>query len=171
MKYIVLLLFFPFYLQASIKVAFIELRNYKGEIIQLEPNGQFAHMAVSYRGQWLHAHPLNGVEIISQADLEKIGSIKTIITLLEYDELDIKQVEKYLGKPYDFEYSWGEERIYCAELVAKLLNIDPLPMNFESSFWSSNYSSLRGKLGLSPDDLYQHFKRKLGHVAQCSKIF
>ncbi len=76
MKLILSLLFIPFYCSAAIDVAFIEIRNYEGKIIQLETNGQFAHVAISYQGNWLHAHPYRGVEIVSKEVLEKTGYIK-----------------------------------------------------------------------------------------------
>lgn len=155
MKIFMLILLMPLFSFASIDIAFIELRTQNGQLIQLEPNGQFVHIAISYQGGWLHSHPYRGVEVISQDILEKIGTIKSIITISELDSLKRNQVEKYLGKPSDPEFSWRDDKIYCSELVAKLLNIDPQPMTFETAIWPDRFQSLKGQLGLSPDDLFQ----------------
>lgn len=175
MKYFVLMFLMPFYSFATVDIVFIELRSQSGQLIQLEPNGQFAHIAISYKDGWLHSHPFRGVEVISQDALEKIGTIKMIITIQGLDSLKDTQVEKFLGKPYDAEFSWSDEKIYCSELIGKLLNIDPQPMTFETEIWPKHTQSLRGQLGLSPDDIFQ-FLKKNGYQVQsiggkCSKIF
>lgn len=95
----VFLLSLPLCSFASIEVAFIEIRNDKNEIIQLEPGGQYAHLAISYRGNWLHSYPPNGVEVISQQDLEKIGTIKTIVTVSAIESVNEEVVRYYLGRP------------------------------------------------------------------------
>ncbi|AZZ37217.1 hypothetical protein CIK05_10605 [Bdellovibrio sp. qaytius] len=155
MKLFILTFFFALSLQAKVTVAFLELRNYYGDLIQLEQGGRFAHMAISYKGQWLHAHPLKGVEVVSEEKLKKIGQIKETIELPEVEEISEQQAAQYLGKPFDNNYSWTDDAIYCAELVGKLLNIRPTPMSFDASFWPDQYKALNGKLGLSPDDIFQ----------------
>lgn len=149
-----LILFFPCFTFASIRVAFLEMKNVQGETVQLEAGGQFVHVAISYKDRWLHAYPPKGVEEITSEELEKIGRIKVILNRSDADPLTEKQVRKFLGKPYDWSFSWGNESIYCAELVGKLLNIEPLPMTFSSAFWPPIYRRIDG-LGLSPDDLFK----------------
>lgn len=175
MNFFMLILLMPLFSFASIDVAFIELRNHNGQLLQLEPNGKFTHIAISYRGGWLHSHPNRGVEVISQDNLEKIGTIKAITTVTERDSLNESQVRKYLDKPYDPEFSWRDDKIYCSELVAKLLNIDPLPMTFETEVWPDRFKSLKGQLSLSPDDIFQLLIKKVYQGRSfglgCSKVF
>ena len=160
MKFIFQILFLaPIYGLASVNVAFLELRTYDGKVVQLEPNGQFAHMAISYHGNWLHSHPYRGVEIISQEELEKIGNIKAIVAIPEIDSLNESLVDNYLGKPYDSSFSWSDDKIYCSELIAKILKINPLPMKFESKFWPEKFHKLKGKFGISPDDIFKYLKK------------
>jgi len=179
MKYVLFfLLMAPVYSFAAIDVAFIELRGHDGQLVQLEPNGRFAHVAISYQGGWLHSHPCRGVEVISEDALEKMGSIKAIITIPDLNPLDETQVEKFLGKPYDHNFLWGDDKIYCAELfaktVGKLLNIHPQPMTFASEFWPRRFWNFRGELGISPDDIFLALKQKgyreRGLLKNCSKL-
>lgn len=175
MKLFLLILLTPFCGFASVEIAFIELRNYQGELIELEPNGKFAHMAISYKGHWLHSHPFRGVEIIPQDKLEEIGTINAIVTIPETPSLTEVQVKKFLGKPYDTEFSWSDERIYCSELIAKLLHIEPKPMSFASKAWPESFRAFKGKLGLSPDDIFKALIQKDynsdSFKFRCSKIF
>lgn len=160
MKLLAVLLFIPTFSFAAIDVAFIEVKNYGGQVVRLEKGGQFAHIAISYQGQWLHSHPLRGVEVVSQDVLEEIGSIRAFVTISDKESLNKAQVETFLGKPYDPEFSWGDEKMYCSELVAKLLKIEPEPMAFESAVWSQHSHQLRGQLGLSPDDIFRILKQR-----------
>ncbi|MEK6773347.1 MAG: YiiX/YebB-like N1pC/P60 family cysteine hydrolase [Bdellovibrionota bacterium] len=175
MKFILLLFLFPVYCFARIDVAFLELRTYDGKVIQLEPNGQFAHIAISYQNKWLHAHPYRGVEIISTEALQKIGAIKTIITISKKNSLNESVVKSFLNTPYDSSFTWGNDKLYCSELVAKLLNIQPQAMKFEASFWPQKFKNLRGQFGISPDDIFNFLKNR-GYQShdiknQCSKLF
>lgn len=174
MKILVLFLFLPWKIFAAVDIAFIEVKDKDGKIVQLESNGHYAHIAISYEGQWLHAYPPNGVETITQAQLEKIGRIKIILTLPEVESLSESQVKKYLGKPYDWSFSWGDESIYCAELIGKLLDIKPLAMSFDSRFWPPIYRKIKG-FGLSPDDIFQAIRDKgffdPGPIGQCKAVF
>jgi hypothetical protein len=160
MKFFVILLLIPAFSLAAIDIAFLEFRDNKGQLIQLEPKGRFAHIAISYKGQWLHSHPYQGVEIVTQDGLEKIGTIKAIITISKTHSLRKTEAEIFLGKPYDSKFSWSDDKIYCSELVAKLLKIEPQPMKFETDFWSEHYKSLNGQLGISPDDIFLFLKEK-----------
>lgn len=82
-------------LEAKVTVAFLQVRNYHGQVVQLEPGGQFAHMAISFKGMWLHAHPLKGVELVSTEKLSKIGVIQEQIELSDIEELDETKVAKF----------------------------------------------------------------------------
>jgi hypothetical protein len=139
---------------AATDVAFIEIRDYHNQIIQLEPNGRFAHVAISYNGQWLHAHPIRGVEIVSQKEIEKIGRFKSIVSLPDVN-IETEKVRRFLGKHYDAGYEWTEQSVYCSELVGKLLELAPEPMSFKASLWANRYLHMRGQPGLSPDDVYR----------------
>lgn len=166
---------FPFCSNASIDIAFIEQLKPNGQTIKLEPNGLFAHIAISYQGYWLHSHPYRGVELISQSVLEKMGTIKTVITVSEKGSLKKKQIDKYLGKPYDSEFSWSDDKIYCSELIAKLLKINPQPMTFDIELWPKSFQNSQNQLGLSPDDLF-HILKRYGYQERslksyCSNIF
>ncbi len=175
MKFILILFLLPAYCFAGIDIAFLELRTYDGNVIQLEPNGQFAHIAISYQNKWLHSHPYRGVEIISTEALQKIGAIKTVITISKISSLDESLVKSFLNKPYDSSFNWNNDKSYCSELVAKLLNIKPQIMKFEATFWPKKFKNFGGQLGISPDDIFNFLKSR-GYQShniknQCSKLF
>lgn len=154
MKLFTLIFLLAFSAQAKVQVAFIQMRNYYGQVIQLEPGARFAHSAISYKGQWLQAHPVRGVEHVAIEKIQKMGEIIEIIEVQNLEELNEDKVNALLGKPFDHSYIWDDEKIYCSELIAKLLGLAPKPMVF-SEAWPVSYQALNGQPGLSPDGVYQ----------------
>lgn len=155
------LLVFPSTLLAQAKVAFLESRDRKGHLVQLEAGGRFSHVAISYKGKWLHSHPFRGVEIVSSEELQKMGHIAEVVSLAETPELSAEQLKNFLGKPYDKDFSWqDDERFYCSELIAKILGLPPEPMKFSAAAWPVRFQKLRGQPGVSPDGLYRKVKTK-----------
>ena len=156
----------------AVEVALIKVFKSDGSILQLEKNGLYAHSAIKVKKGWLHAHPTRGVEIVK--NFNDMGFAKVEVDIFVSSK--IKNVpssflKKYLGLPYDRTFSWTDDSLYCSELVAKALKIKPTPMKFDSSIWNDNYTSSRGNLGLSPDDLVPLLKKR-GFVAiKCVDIF
>ncbi|MGZ5278793.1 MAG: hypothetical protein ACXWC9_02550 [Pseudobdellovibrionaceae bacterium] len=148
------LIFLPFLSLASVQVAFLETRDAKGNLVALEPGGRFSHVAVSYQGQWLEAHPYFGVHLVSFEKLENMGTVALILNLPKMAALDPAVVQPLLGKAFDHKYSWDGEKFYCSELVGKLLNLKPEPMIFDPALWPPEYEKSNGELGLSPDDIF-----------------
>lgn len=149
---------------ATIKVAFIEIRDHQGRIQQFEPGGRFAYVAISFQNQWLHAHPYRGVELVEFSSLEKIGPVMPI-EMRDIPELSYAQIKDYLGKPYDATFSWEGDGHYCSELVGKLLKILPKPMHFQSPVWMQRKKNFG--VGLSPDDIY----KEITQPVSCQRIF
>lgn len=141
--------------EAKVTVAFLQIRNYKGDVVQLEPGGRFAHVAISYQGMWLHAHPYRGVEMVTIDKIRQIGEIQEWIEISDLEDLEHKKVDKLLGKPFDHGYLWDDEKIYCAELIAKLIDLQPTPMIFNTEAWPKEYEKLNGLPGMSPDDIFE----------------
>lgn len=155
MKFVfVAIIFFSLSVQAKVYVALIQMKDYYGNVVQLEPGGRFAHSAISYKGQWLQAHPYWGVQLTTIENVRKMGEIQEIIEVPNLEELDEAKVNEMLGKPFDHDYVWDDEKIYCSELIAKLLDLAPKPMVFSDS-WPASYQALNGQPGLSPDGVYQ----------------
>ena len=152
------LMFTSAFARADVKVAFIEFYTPDGRLIQLEPNGRFAHIAISFRGGWLHAHPWRGVEWISTENLAKMGKIADVVDLESAPEVSEETAHQYLGKPYDRDYSWSDDKIYCSELVAKILKMNPEPMHFDTKLWPEKFWKFEGLPGLSPDKIYKRLK-------------
>lgn len=144
---------------AKTRIAFLELYDRKGQLVQYEPGGRFAHSAVQFDeigDQWLNAYPGEGVAIIDLSELKHRGTIAEVVEIPQ--TLRLSQVQPYMGLPFDFWYSWTDEAIYCSELIGKLLHIPTRPMKINRQVWPKNYWSLEGQPGLSPDALYEWAK-------------
>jgi hypothetical protein len=141
--------------EAGSKVAFLEVFDSHGRLIQYETGSQFGHTALEIKtpsgSLWLQSHPEGGAKMISWNELQKLGRLAEVIELQRtYRPADVK---KFLGASFDFEYLWDNETLYCSELIGKVLGIEPEPMEFNRKVWPKNYWTLEGQPGLSPDKL------------------
>ncbi len=139
---------------AKVEVVFLQLRHANGEIVQFEKGGEFGHVAVSYKGKWLHAHPTRGVELTD--DLSDIGTIAVVLKNEELNEPTDEFVNTELGKPFDIRKSWSDPGFtYCTKLIALYYGIEPGIMTFSSQGWKGIPNLPRGEKGLSADDFYK----------------
>lgn len=146
---------------AKTRIAFLELYDRNGKLVQYEPGGRFVHTAIQFDdigNLWLNAYPGEGVALISLKQLQRHGTIADVIEIPQ--DLHMSQVTPYMGRPFDFWYTWGDDALYCTELIAKLLNIPTHPMRFNRQVWPKNYWHLEGTPGLSPDQLWQWAKEQ-----------
>ncbi len=146
---------------AKTRIAFLELYNQRGELVQYEPGGRFAHTAIQFDDlgdQWLNSYPGEGVALISWEQLQERGVIADVIEIPQ--KVQLSQITPYMGRPFDFWYSWSDEALYCTELIAKLLNIPTHPMSFNKKVWPKNYWALEGTPGLSPDGLWKWARKQ-----------
>jgi len=139
----------------TIKVAFLEVRDARGNLVRVEPNFPWAHMAVSMDGGWLHAHPAAGVEWVSGASLENYGRIAHVLSVPNWFKPRLDLVDKFIGQPYDHDFSWNNQALYCSERVAKTLGIAPVPMVFDPQLWPRSYLRFNGMPGISPGLVYR----------------
>ncbi|MGZ3775026.1 MAG: hypothetical protein ACXVCY_14145 [Pseudobdellovibrionaceae bacterium] len=140
---------------AKVRIAFLETYNSKGELVQYEPGGRFSHTAIQFDDigdKWLNSYPHEGVAIITWEQLQQRGVVADIIEIPT--EIHLAKVTPYLGRPFDFWYSWSDDAFYCTELIGKLLGLMPQPMTFNKKVWPPSYWKLDGTLGLSPDQLW-----------------
>lgn len=141
---------------AKVRIAFLENYDHLGRQIQYEPGGRFVHTAIQFDDigeYWLNAYPGEGVAVISWQRLQQHGTVTEILELPM--DLSYAEIQPYLGRPFDFWYSWTEEAIYCSELIGKLLGVPTHPMRFNKNVWPKNYWKLEGTPGLSPDELWR----------------
>lgn len=155
---------YPSSAQAGVHVAFFEIRDTSGRLVQLEVNGRFAHVAISYRGGWLHAHPIRGVERVES--LSEIGAATEILVQPSLPDLSEANVAPFLGRAYDPRFRWDDlSSTYCSKLVAQLLAVEPIPMTFATEHWSDRSELPHLEPGLSPDDLYTILKSGRGFAS------
>lgn len=156
----VFVLCLSFNASAKTRIAFLELYDQQGELVQYEPGGRFAHTAIQFDDigdMWLNSYPHEGVAIISWEQLQQRGVVADIVEIPF--EVHLSQVTPYLRLPFDYWYSWSDEAFYCTELIGKLLNIPTHPMRFNKKVWPENYWHLEGTAGLSPDQLWKWAKQ------------
>jgi hypothetical protein len=154
---IFLLLFLSQVCGATVSVAFFRMYTPTDQVIQLEPGGQFFHVAIQLAdGKWVHSHPYKGVEIVSRLDM--IGVPTVVLTKEQWPSVSEEQVKPYLGLPFDFTYNWTDAHSsYCAKLIGNLLHLEPLAMSFAGEYWQGR-EHLQSGVGLSPDDIYAILK-------------
>jgi hypothetical protein len=145
-------------------VRIVLLENYHGgRLMQLEPGGRFSHVAIEFKGQWLHAHPARERPEVTDA-IEHFGRNPVHLANPEFPEPTDAQVATYLNKNYGYELEWrdGDDTTYSARLVGELLGIRPRPAYFLAEIWGRFVG--QGGLGLSPDDIFEITTRELGFV-------
>lgn len=141
---------------AKVEVAFIEIVDATGKNVQFEEYGRFGHVAVSYQGKWLHAHPVRGVELVD--NLNEIGFVGAILESEDYEEPTEDFVAENKGRPFSYKEPWSStSSTYCAKLVAQIYGILPETMTFSAKAWKDSAGLPRGELGLSADDLFSKF--------------
>ena len=145
---------------AKVQLIFLSQKTASGELVQFEKNGQFIHSAISFQNKWLQAHPYYGVQLVSLSEVLKMGTDSQIMTLDDVPDLTESDILPFLGKKFDRDYSWDDDRIYCSELLAKLLNIPPKPMFFDPKLWPAHYQKLNGEPGVSPDEIARYYLNK-----------
>jgi hypothetical protein len=141
------------------QLVFFQSFNAKGEPVIFE--GLYSHAAISFQGQWLHAHPYFGIELTS--DLTRFGPHYKIIENPDYPEPSPEFVEVQLKKKFNIFADWhSPDETYCSKLVGKALNMTPTKMRFQSKNWrATRAANYRGQLGLSPSDVYWYARRQL----------
>lgn len=141
-------------------VIFLTLRHHDGRPVELEKDGRYAHVAISYRGLWFHAHPSNGVELVD--NIENYGEEYVILEDPSWPEPSPEYVQRWLGRPFDFTYSWANEFAnYCSRLVGVSVKAVPEEMLFLGSNWKDYYyAPAIHDVGLSPDDIYDQLKAR-----------
>ena len=138
----------------EVTIAFFRIFKPNGEIVALEPNGQFAHIALKYKDWWYHAAPGQGVTRFKTLSESGFSNFEIVELSFDYS-LSEEDLFYFLGRPYDREFLWSDTSIYCSELIAKLLDISPQPMYFDPRIWPSFYTEKNGLPGMSPDKIYK----------------
>jgi hypothetical protein len=146
-----------FQVQAKTRVAFLEEYDH-GQLVQYEPGSRFGHSAIEINGRWLQSYPGEGVRFITWSQLSQRGHIAAVLEIPV--DVTMNDVQKFLGKPFDFDYDWSDDAFYCSELLGKILGLAPKPMRFNHAVWPKWYWSKEGQPGLSPDEIYSDLKTK-----------
>jgi hypothetical protein len=91
-------------------------------------------------------------------DIHEYGDKVVILRNPRVVEINPADFAHWLGKGFDFTYSWtNAHATYCARLIAELLVIPPQPMQFKAEIWNNHVyrDQAVGEPGLSPDDIFR----------------
>jgi hypothetical protein len=110
-------------------IIFHHSRSAQSRAIQLATNSPYSHMGMLYRrrGRWFVFEAVGPVKFTPLDEWSRRGEgghfvVKRLRSPLSTTTLDRLKAarEKYRGKPYDFNFGWSNEQIYCSELVWKI---------------------------------------------------
>lgn len=114
----------------------------------------FFHVALEFQGGLYEADPHLGGRRLELPLESRPGDVQVEIS----DSLVNKQVlENELGKDFDFDFVWDNNKTYCSKLVGKALNMLPQPMDFSGTHYALAKPEWlkRQDLGLSPEQIYE----------------
>tara|TARA_R110000868_G_scaffold377142_7_gene642419 strand:- start:259 stop:834 length:576 start_codon:yes stop_codon:yes gene_type:complete len=152
-------------------VLLIELRCYSCSIIADETGSRFSHSGVvlgQQAGTTLVAQALGKVHATTLSTFVAQKSKNTSILVLRPKNFMPKENlinvfnRDWRGIPFDSNYTWDDEKLYCSEFVAKFLEsfmgpvFPPKPLDFSRNwdYWSSVMNPVpQGEPGNSPGDL------------------
>jgi hypothetical protein len=145
------------------------LHCYSCNLIEAQTESEYSHIGiiVSKRGDdFMVAEAYGSVRLVSFLEFNKKTQKGLALEVLRPHyvsrSLYINYLNTFDGLPYDSNFLWDDESIYCSELVQKLLSISGMvapaerPMSFDVNpdYWDRYFrgSTPRGKLGISPGD-------------------
>ena len=147
---------------SPVRVVFFKGFDHKNRPVELLPGGHFFHVAVQIEDDWYHASTTYGVEPIANLlTLTREGM--QVHSMLESRDwtLTKKDIEPYIGLPFDYFYEWEcEYKTDCTKYIAQLLDVSPTATDFSADHWRVSYGVAEGGLGVSPDELYTRLKQK-----------
>lgn len=154
-------------------IILLDLDCYSCRLIEEQTGGPYSHSGIvlKYGTKFFVAQSLGSVHHVplqaflgfSQKPVQVMRP-KNLNFAAKNELLDIYQ-NQFLGLPFDHDYVWDDEKLYCSEFIYKLLssvyafeNFRPLPMSFDKNpaQWRGYFGGEppTGKLGLSPNDFY-----------------
>ena len=129
-------------------IVFQDTGGLQGAAIEAATGSNFTHCGVVFESEnTLYVlEAVEPVSIVTLEDWKKRSSVFHARRLKNREKLNQAAVnkaakwgEKQLGKPYDLQFKWGDNSLYCSELVWKIYKESAgitlcKPKNFESYF-------------------------------------
>ena len=112
-------------------IVFQDSESSQSQAIKLATNSKFSHCGIVFQGengQWM---VLEAVQPVRMIPIEKWiangGGKFEAKRLKNYEELSGGKLAKmidvgksFIGKNYDIQFGWGDDKLYCSELVWKI---------------------------------------------------
>ncbi|MDA7880929.1 YiiX/YebB-like N1pC/P60 family cysteine hydrolase [Akkermansiaceae bacterium] len=129
-------------------IVFQDTGGQQGDAVRAATGSDFTHCGVVFnsKGTLYVLEAIQPVSVISLKEWKKRSTVFHARRLKNPEKLDqaaftkaLAWGEKQLGKPYDFHFKWGDNSLYCSELVWKIYKESTgislcKPKSFESYF-------------------------------------
>lgn len=101
----------------------------QGEALQLATRSPWTHVGIAFQeaGQWMVLEAVGPVKLTPLREWIEQGAGHYVAKRLRGEPLDAEALARlraaakpYMGKAYDWQFLWSDEKIYCSELVWKL---------------------------------------------------
>jgi len=131
--------------------------------------GELTHVAISYKGKWLHSHPsrVSG-RLVSHPGVHLTQNLTELgLNFIVFENLNVPDptddfYDKFKDMSFNMFAEWNSTtETHCSIIGGKFLKMNPLPMKFKSSVWrlhEAQVKSMRGKPGLSPLDIFKNIE-------------
>lgn len=136
-------------------------------LIEAQTKSPYSHIGViidKRDGVYIVAEAFGAVRAISMSEFlsktQKSLEVEVLRPHYVSSELAYNYYKLFDGLPYDSKFLWGDDEIYCSELVQKLFSVSnmlspkPIPMLYDINpeLWDRFFrgDTPSGKLGVSP---------------------
>lgn len=112
------------------------------------------HVTLEYKSYIYEADTRAGGHRMPVSHVPKLGDIRIEIP----DELvNEPALMGQMGRAFDFNFVWDNDKTYCSKLVGIALDMEPTPMSFAGTHYVKYYPKWleRNDPGLSPDQIYE----------------
>ncbi len=154
-------------------IILLDMDCFSCELIEQQTGGPFSHSGIvlKHGSRYFVAQSLGNVHHIPLKNFLSYSRKKAQVMRPKYlsyamrKQLLANYQEKYMGQPFDHDYIWDDEKLYCSEFLYKLLKsvyaiVDfvPKPMSYDKNTdaWERYFGKKppTGLPGLSPNDFY-----------------
>ena len=114
-------------------IVFQDSESTQSKAIKLATNSEFSHCGIVFQdeanGRWMVLEAVQPVQIIPIEEWIDRGSndAYSVKRLKDFEQIEGETLDKmyligksFIGKNYDIQFGWGDDKLYCSELVWKI---------------------------------------------------
>lgn len=114
------------------------------------------HVTLEYKSYVYEADTREGGRRLSVAEADKKHGPADMTIEISDELVNEVALAGQMGLPFDYSFTWANQKTYCSKLVGLALNMPPQPMSFAGTHYLKYYPewASRNDPGLSPDQIY-----------------